>query len=163
MNRKETDVIMPKKWYDALPRRQYESFIKVRSADPWFNVFQIRSNIFAIYEDKHFQEVISSLIIGTEKSLMIDTGLGIGNIKAVVDRLYDGEIIVVHTHTHFDHIGGDWQFQVINTPDHPVAVARAEKGLSHEEIADNMAEGSNAAPYPEGFDENAYFIKPANS
>ncbi|MBR0385349.1 MAG: MBL fold metallo-hydrolase, partial [Erysipelotrichaceae bacterium] len=47
--------------------------------------------------------------------------------------------------------------------DHPVAIARAENGLSHEEVADNMAEGSNAAPYPDGFDENTYFIKPANS
>ena len=72
MEKKTEDVIMPANWYDALPRKQYESFIRIESADPWFSVYQIRSNIFAIYEDKHFQEVISYLIIGEEKALLIE-------------------------------------------------------------------------------------------
>ena len=163
MKKKTTDVIMPDNWYDALPRKQYDSFIRLRSADPWFSVFKISNNIIAIYEDKHFQEVICYLITGSEKALLIDTGLGIGNIKAVVDELYDGEVMVAHTHTHFDHIGGDWQFPAINTPDNPIAIMRAENGLSHQEVKDNMAEGSNSHPYPDGFDPASYRIRPANS
>lgn len=154
---------MPQHWYDALPRKQYESFIRLRTPDPWFEVYQIFPDIYAIYENKHFQEVISYLITGSEKALLIDTGLGIGNIKAVTDSLWNGELTVVHTHTHFDHIGGDCLFPQICTPDHPVAIARAQHGLSHEEVADNMVAGSNAAPYPQGFDPEAYCIRPANS
>ena len=162
MEKKTEDVIMPANWYDALPRRQYESFIRVESADPWFSVYQIRSNIYAIYEDKHFQEVISYLIIGEKKGLLIDTGLGIGDIRAVVNNLYDGEVIVTHTHTHFDHIGGDWQFDKVFIPDDPVAVNRARWGLSKQEVEDNMAEGCNCQPYPRGFNREEYCIKPAN-
>ena len=163
MEKKTADVIMPGNWFDALPRKQYESFIRVESADPWFSVYQIRTNIFAIYEDKHFQEVISYLITGEKKALLIDTGLGIGDIRAVVNALYDGEIIVTHTHTHFDHIGGDWQFDEVNIPDNPVAVNRARRGLSRQEVEDNMADGCNRQPYPRGFNRGKYCIKPANS
>ena len=163
MEKKTADVIMPGNWFDALPRKQYESFIRVESADPWFSVYQIRTNIFAIYEDKHFQEVISYLITGEKKALLIDTGLGIGDIRAVVNALYDGEIIVTHTHTHFDHIGGDWQFDEVNIPDNPVAVNRARRGLSRQEVEDNMADGCNRQPYPRGFNREEYCIKPANS
>ena len=162
MEKKTEDVIMPVNWYDALPRRQYESFIRVESADPWFSVYQFRSNIYAIYEDKHFQEVISYLIIGEKKGLLIDTGLGIGDIRAVVNNLYDGEVFVTHTHTHFDHIGGDWQFDKVFIPDDPVAVNRARWGLSKQEVEDNMAEGCNCQPYPRGFNREEYCIKPAN-
>ena len=163
MEKKTADVIMPGNWFDALPRKQYESFIRVESADPWFSVYQIRTNIFAIYEDKHFQEVISYLITGEKKALLIDTGLGIGDIRAVVNALYDGEIIVTHTHTHFDHIGGDWQFDEVNIPDNPVAVNSARRGLSRQEVEDNMADGCNRQPYPRGFNREKYCIKPANS
>ncbi len=163
MEKKTADVIMPGNWFDALPRKQYESFIRIESADSWFSVYQIRTNIFAIYEDKHFQEVISYLITGEKKALLIDTGLGIGDIRAVVNALYDGEIIITHTHTHFDHIGGDWQFDEVNIPDNPVAITRARRGLSKEEVEDNMAEGCNCQPYPRGFNREEYCIKPANS
>ncbi|MBQ1827472.1 MAG: hypothetical protein II126_05810, partial [Erysipelotrichaceae bacterium] len=144
--------VMPDNWYDCLPRQQYSSFIRVDSPDDWFSVYQIRSNIFAIYEDKHFQEVISYLIIGSTKAMLLDSGLGVGDIKSVVDSLYQGEIIVAHTHTHFDHIGGDWQFDEVNVPDHPVAIKRAENGLSKKEVGDNMAAGCCWQPFPRGFD-----------
>lgn len=163
MENKVKDVIMPDNWYDALPRRQYSSFIRKPSADPWFSVYQIRSDLYAIYEAGHFQEVISYLITGSEKALLIDTGLGIGNIKKVVEALYDGEILVTHTHSHFDHIGSDHLFDEVFVPDHPVAIGRAENGLGVQEVADNMADGSFAQPLPRGFDKNSYCILPAKS
>ena len=71
-------------------------------------------------------------------------------------------MIVTHTHTHFDHIGGDWQFDEVFIPDNPVAVSRARRGLSKQEVEDNMAEGCNCQPYPRGFSREEYCIKPAN-
>ncbi|MBR6958666.1 MAG: MBL fold metallo-hydrolase, partial [Erysipelotrichaceae bacterium] len=68
-----------------------------------------------------------------------------------------------HTHSHFDHIGSDWQFDEVFIPDHPIAIKRAEQGLSKEEVADNMVDGSNRLPYPRGFSKDEYYIKPANS
>ena len=106
MSEKTKDVVQPEAWYKALPRPIYASLTQLPSADPWFSVYQVKPDVFAIYEGRHFQEVISFLITGTKRALLLDTGMGIGNIKAVVDSLWCGPLTVVNTHSHFDHIGG---------------------------------------------------------
>jgi glyoxylase-like metal-dependent hydrolase (beta-lactamase superfamily II) len=49
--------------------------------------------------------VISFSIVGNDFALMFDTGLGIGNMRNVVDQLTDLDIVVLNSHTHYDHIG----------------------------------------------------------
>lgn len=56
-------------------------------AGDWFEVYRIQPDLYAIYEPGHFQEVISYLITGREKALLVDTGLGMGNIRQVVEQL----------------------------------------------------------------------------
>lgn len=46
------------------------------------------------------------LVEGAEKAVLIDTGLGAGNIKEYVDRLTKLPYIVIHSHGHLDHVGG---------------------------------------------------------
>lgn len=49
------------------------------------------------------------LLIGTKGALLVDTGLGIGDIHSVVKAITDQPITVVVTHRHCDHDGGaDW-------------------------------------------------------
>lgn len=86
----------------------------------WFTVEAIDDNIFAISEYRHWEETHCYLICGTEKSVLIDTGLGIGNIKTVVDSLTPLPVMAVTTHVHWDHIGGHKYFDNI-------AVHEAEK------------------------------------
>ena len=50
------------------------------------------------------------LVVGEEKALLIDTGFGMGSLKAVVDKLTDKPIILVNTHGHPDHGGGNAEF-----------------------------------------------------
>lgn len=50
------------------------------------------------------------LIEGSEKALLIDTGYGIGDLKALVERLTDRPVIVANTHFHGDHSAGNGQF-----------------------------------------------------
>lgn len=71
-------------WWDALPRPAWSKFQKVLESQGWFEVYEIRPGIFAIHEPGQFEEVISYLVIGTEKALLFDTGLGIGDMRAVV-------------------------------------------------------------------------------
>ncbi len=47
------------------------------------------------------------LLEGEDFALLIDTGFGIGNLKDVVSRLTDKEVLVANTHGHVDHIGGN--------------------------------------------------------
>ena len=76
--------------------------------DKWFKVYKLPCDIFAIFEPYHFQEVISYLILGCEKALLLDTGMGLGgNIRLLVEQLTKLPITVVNTHSHFDHTGGN--------------------------------------------------------
>ena len=50
------------------------------------------------------------LVIGDEKALLIDTGFGYGSLKKVVEKLTDKPIILVKTHGHPDHGGGNAEF-----------------------------------------------------
>ena len=93
--------------------------------EDWFTVEKIDDDTFAISEYKHWEETHCYLLCGTEKAVLIDTGLGISNIKKITDSLTKLPILVVTTHVHWDHIGGHKYFDNI-------AVYETEKGwLSH--------------------------------
>lgn len=81
--------------------------------DNWFTVEKVDDVTFAISEYKHYEEAHSYLLLGKEKALLIDTGLGISNIKNVIDKLTNLPIIVATTHVHWDHIGGHKYFDNI--------------------------------------------------
>ena len=74
--------------------------------DSWFEVEKIDSDTYAISEYKHWEETHCYLLCGTKKAILIDTGLGVANIKAVVDSLTTLPVTVITTHVHWDHIGG---------------------------------------------------------
>ena len=100
-------------WCSQLPRPAYKSLERVLSDEPWFEIYRIRPGVFAIYEPKQFEEVISYLILGEKRALLFDTGLGVGKISAVVTRLTPLAVTVVNSHTHFDHVGGNAEFRNI--------------------------------------------------
>lgn len=79
----------------------------------WFTVEAIDVETYAISEYGHWEETHCYLLLGREKALLIDTGLGVANIKAVVDRLTALPVSVATTHAHWDHIGGHRYFQDI--------------------------------------------------
>jgi hypothetical protein len=112
-NDTESDIIVPNKWYDKLPRETWNNFDKVEQPDKWFEVYRLTKTVYAIYKDVQFEEVISYLVLGDEKAALIDTGSGIGDIKKLVEGLTDLPVNIVNTHTHGDHIGGNHQFREI--------------------------------------------------
>lgn len=79
----------------------------------WFTVEKIDETTFAISEYKHREETHSYLLIGKQKALLIDTGLGVANIKNIIDGLTKLPITVATTHVHWDHIGGHKYFDII--------------------------------------------------
>lgn len=76
----------------------------------WFTVERIDSDTIAISEYGHPEETHCYLLVGGERCLLIDTGLGVGNISAETARLTDKPIIAAATHIHWDHIGGHGHF-----------------------------------------------------
>ncbi|PIB63728.1 MBL fold metallo-hydrolase, partial [Pseudomonas sp. 2822-17] len=55
--------------------------------DKWFTVQKIYNDTYAISEYGHWEKVHSFLLIGNNKAVLIDTGLGIDNIKRITDKL----------------------------------------------------------------------------
>jgi hypothetical protein len=53
----------------------------------------------------------SFLLCGTEKAVLIDTGLGFTDMKHITDQLTCLPVEVVNTHGHLDHISRNYQFE----------------------------------------------------
>ena len=79
----------------------------------WLTIEKIDAQTFAISEYKHWEETYCYLLCGEERALLIDTGLGVSNIKKIVDSLTKLPIVVATTHVHWDHIGGHQYFNNI--------------------------------------------------
>ena len=80
----------------------------------WFTIEDVDTDTFAISEYKHWEETHCYLLLGTRRALLIDTGLGVSNIKEVVKSITSLPIEVATTHVHWDHIGGHKYFKNIS-------------------------------------------------
>lgn len=124
--------------------------------DDWFTVEEIDSQTFAISEYKHWEETHCYLLCGMERAVLIDTGLGVSNIRSVVAELTTLPIMVVTTHVHWDHIGGHRFFDNI-------AVHEAEKEWLSVRIPiplDAVKKSLTMLPcaFPESFNIDAYQV-----
>lgn len=147
------------KWWEKLPRKSWERFEKIPQSQKWFEVYRIQPGIFAIYEPGQWEEVISYLIVGKTKSLLFDTGLGIGDIKRLVSEITPVEPLVINSHTHYDHIGGNYQFQEIYGMDNEFSQLNS-KGSPYEEVKEFVSADWIHGETPKGFDAQQYQIKP---
>jgi glyoxylase-like metal-dependent hydrolase (beta-lactamase superfamily II) len=145
-------------WCKSLPRPVYSKLERVKIPDPWFEVYKIRPGVFAIYEPHQLEEVISYLIVGTQKAILFDTGMGISNIKTVVEGLTNLPVSVVNSHTHNDHVGDNWRFSDVYgmRTDFTRTNARGSTADAQAELAPGQICGS----LPAGFDPKQYRTKP---
>ncbi len=77
------------------------------------------------------------LLTGTREALLIDTGMGLGDLPAVVRSLTDLPVRVVLTHIHFDHVGGIGWFSDVCV--HPADLPAAAM-IRTEQIAGGIRE-----------------------
>lgn len=77
-----------------------------KEMNDWFTIDKIDEQTYSISEYRHWEETHCYLLNGKDHSLLIDTGLGICDISAVVSKLTDKPVTAVATHVHWDHIGG---------------------------------------------------------
>ena len=136
---------------DRLPRPAYAAFELHPASDEWFEVYAVEPRVWAIYEPFQWQEVISYLIEGEDAAILFDTGNGIGDIAAVVERLTDKPIMVINSHNHYDHIGGNYQFDSILSVGTDFSLSKATGATSDSHRAEVSPEAL-CKPLPDGVD-----------
>ena len=146
------------KWCKNLPRPAYSKLERISAPEPWFEVYRIRPGLFAIYEPHQLEEVISYLIVGENRALLFDTGMGIGNIQAVVAALTKLPVSVVNSHTHNDHVGDNWRFTDVYGMD--TDFTRSNARGSKEDAQAELAPDEICGALPPGFDTKSYSTKP---
>jgi len=154
----ENEPLRPE-WCRQLPRPEYKLLDRVSLPDRWFEVYRVSPGVFAIYEPHQYEEVISYLIVGSQRGLLFDTGLGIGNLRPIITALTSLPITVLNSHTHFDHTGGNWQFNEVLALDIPFTRRNAE-GASHDQVSDAVLPERFCGDMPPGFRPEEYSIRP---
>jgi glyoxylase-like metal-dependent hydrolase (beta-lactamase superfamily II) len=144
---------------ERLPRPAYAQFDKHGASNDWFEVYEVGPDIFAIYEPFQWQEVISYLIVGNEEALLFDTGNGLGDIKAVVDQLTDKPVVVLNSHTHFDHIGGNYQFERVLSVSTKFSIANSQ-GVKNDIVTMEASPEALCKDLPAGTSQADHQIKP---
>jgi glyoxylase-like metal-dependent hydrolase (beta-lactamase superfamily II) len=93
---------------------------------------------------------------GRERDLVIDTGLGLCSLREAAADLFERAVTCVLTHSHFDHIGGAYEFT--SRVAHVDEVAELEQpsgfgGLTARALGDELVQRLRGAGYtvPEHF------------
>jgi glyoxylase-like metal-dependent hydrolase (beta-lactamase superfamily II) len=156
----DRNVVVPAKWWEILPRRVYSTLERVKTSQPWFEVYKVDPGIYVIYEPYQFEEAISYLVLGEEKAALIDTGCGIADIRRCVEELTKLPVMVVNTHAHNDHVAQDYMFKEVAIFDGPMAREVSRKGYDNAKMAHLVAEGMTWKPLPKSFDVKTYHVPP---
>jgi glyoxylase-like metal-dependent hydrolase (beta-lactamase superfamily II) len=145
-------------WCRQLPRQEYARLQRVPLADAWFEVYKVAPDVFAIYEPHQSEETIGYLILGKQRALLFDTGMGIGNLKALTANLTKLPLIVLNSHTHDDHVGNNWQFDTIYGMD--TDFTRQSARGSKQDAQAEIASGEICGALPPGFNPATYATRP---
>jgi len=103
-------------------------------SDDWFVTRPLRAGVWLVAEPWH---VFCFLVAGADRAVLIDTGTGIADISAPVRRLTGLPVLVVNTHAHDDHRGGNVHFDEVAA--HPVAVGRLAQPVPADRVGAYLA------------------------
>ena len=100
------------------------------SSNEWYEVIKQKDHLIVIREkldriEPHYLTVYDNLYLirGNNECLLIDTGCGIFPLKPIIEKFLNGKkLIVINTHSHFDHVGGNYEFD-------KVYIHKNEKGV----------------------------------
>lgn len=127
----------------------------------WFDIKPVTGTVTAIMEPGHDEEVISYLVTGQGKAILVDTGMGIGDLQYEAQQLTRLPISVVNTHAHYDHRGENFKFSQIAI--HEIEAANLESEHGHDKLKVKLAPGRFTRPTPPTFSPGAWSIPPSKA
>lgn len=122
----------------------------------WFDIRRFDDGVIGIGEPGHDEDVKSYLVIGRDLALLFDSGMGVGNIKQVVEAMTDKPVLLVNSHSHWDHIGDSWRFDRVWV--HEAEADDLRAGVGNERMRRALAPERLTRPLPEGIDLQTFVI-----
>jgi len=119
----------------------------------WFTIDRIDADTHIVSEYRHWEETHCYLLNGSERSLLIDTGLGISNIYTEIKKLTGKPVTAAATHIHWDHIGGHKYFPNFCAHEYELNWLSGEFPLTMEQIRDMVVDRCDL---PKGYDVSTY-------
>ncbi len=147
-------------WCDQSIRPEFKNFKEVITQNNWFKVYNVGEGVYAIAEPFNYQEVISYLIIGSERNILFDTGMGMDRISDVVKELSPLPVIVINSHTHYDHIGGNHEFETVYAIDTAYTARFSSIGWNHDQVKQEVTNEAFCSKRLPTLDTAFYQIKP---
>jgi glyoxylase-like metal-dependent hydrolase (beta-lactamase superfamily II) len=144
----------------ALERLDLDEGPALKEVGGWFEAYRVGDGVVVFYESRHAEETISTLVIGSERAVLIDSGCGIAPLRPLVEQVTSLPVTVVNTHTHADHVGGNHEFVDIVVLDHPDARHVARQGIPHADAAPFAEPSVVDGFFPPGFDPGAHQVAP---
>jgi glyoxylase-like metal-dependent hydrolase (beta-lactamase superfamily II) len=127
----------------------------------WFDLLPALPGTTIIAEPLHQELVQSFLIEGNDRAILLDTGMGIGDIRAIAESVTSLPLSVVNSHAHWDHIGGNWRFDEIAI--HPAEAEQLSKGGTNARLARWFTPKHLLGPLPAYVDLETYSIAPSSA
>src|SRR3974377_396902 len=131
----------------------------------WHTIAQVEENVFRISEPLGVIEprfgvatVNMYLVVGQARAVLIDSGIGIGDVRAEIARLTPRPCTVLNTHYHWDHIGANSLFSECAIHEAEVELVAQEPDVSS--MRETMQSPSARDVLPAYFDPTTYRIIP---
>jgi glyoxylase-like metal-dependent hydrolase (beta-lactamase superfamily II) len=131
----------------------------------WHTTASIRENVYQISEpigiiESHFgvSTVNMYLVVGQEQAALIDTGMGVGDVSLEIAKITPLPCMVLNTHYHWDHIGGNAFFDEIAIHEFEIDLVAQKQNVAS--IRKAMKSPAARAVLPSGFDPSTYHILP---
>ena len=93
--------------------REGDSTCTVYEENPYVEVYRLRDNVYGLFNQNNdgMGDVWMYVLIGPERAMVIDTACGLGDQKALINRITGGmPFVVVNTHLGPDHSFGNIQY-----------------------------------------------------
>ncbi len=110
----------------------------------WLKADKVAEGVWRI--DDHKSDNMY-LVEGSDKALLIDTGLGVAKLADFVKTLTSKPVTVVNTHGHQDHAGGDYQFKAVYA--HPADFEYIQKSELTDARKGRIERSTKESPSPD--------------
>jgi glyoxylase-like metal-dependent hydrolase (beta-lactamase superfamily II) len=108
---------------------------RIPNGTGWFEILRLPNDVYAFWEPGHEEKVNAFLILGSDRDVLYDTGMGIASIGRALEDLRreeglpDRELMVVNSHNHLDHNGGNTDFDEAWIIDDEWAIRKLTEGI----------------------------------